>query len=77
MAGDVKLTKAQRKFLQEAYDNRRDYGTGRGAKAWNRFDVRVANTLERMGLITQPPMYTSLLGAHITDAGLSALRSQP
>jgi len=77
MSEKVKLTKAQRRFLQEAFDNRRDYGTGRGAQVFDRHDARVANALEAKGLITQPPAYTLYLGAHITPAGRAALEQSP
>jgi len=68
-----KLTKPQIRFLQEAFDNRRDHGRGRGATVFDRHDARVANALERKGLIIQPPAYTHILGAHITPAGRAAL----
>lgn len=70
---EVKLTKAQRIFLRECYANRRDHGTGNGAQVYSRHDARIANNLERMGLITQPPAYTHLLGAHTTEAGRALL----
>jgi hypothetical protein len=73
---DVKtrLTKRQAEFLQECWANRRDHGTGCGGKVWDHHDALVANNLERMGLISQPPMYTLYLGAHLTEAGRDVLR---
>ena len=68
-----KLTPAQLAFLEECYANRKNYGNGNGGQAWDKWAIRVANNLARKGLITQPPMYTHLLGAHLTDAGYEAI----
>ncbi len=76
MASDlegVKLTKRQTEFLRECWANRRDHGTGTGGKVWDNHDALVANNLQRMGLISQPPMYTIYLGAHLTEAGRKAI----